>query len=318
VVSAVGRRRRRSEAGYNLVILAIAITVMGILLAAALPLWSQLIKRDKEEELRFRGLQYAEAIRVFQARFGRFPVRLEELIEVKPRSIRQLWKDPMTESGKWGLVFQGGEPGDTVAPDATAPQPAKPNGEEGGGEPGGPGGGGPGGGGETVTVGPIIGVYSLSREDSLSTFFGQSGYRQWVFRVDILHQAMKQTGGAGIAGAGLPAFTRMEWLGRPFRPFLQQGLPLPGGPQVVGGDPTGGFPGGKPGFPGGGGEPGGGFPPGGGGGAPGFPGGGGGAPGFPPGGGGAPGFPGGGGGPGPGPTPIPGNSSVTSVRPFPS
>ena len=100
---------RRGERGYNLVVLVVIITVMNIVLAAVLPLWSQAIRRNKEEELIFRGLQYAEAIRVFHNRFQRWPTRLEELVEIKPRSIRQLWKDPMTEDGKWQLIFEGRE-----------------------------------------------------------------------------------------------------------------------------------------------------------------------------------------------------------------
>ena len=79
--------RRPSEAGYTMVILVILITVMTILLSMALPYWSHWIQREKEEELIFRGLQYAEAIRVFKARFGQSPIRLEQLIEVKPRCI---------------------------------------------------------------------------------------------------------------------------------------------------------------------------------------------------------------------------------------
>ena len=102
-------------------------TVLSILVAAALPLWSHGDPRDKEEELIFRGLQYAEAIRVFQHRFGRLPVRLEELIEVEPRCIRQLWKDPMTEDGSWALVFAGSRGG------AGAPRDGRTGGRGGGG-----------------------------------------------------------------------------------------------------------------------------------------------------------------------------------------
>lgn len=86
---------RRGAAGYSLVVLIMAVTVLNIMLAAALPKWSGMIQRDKEEELISRGWQYAEAIRVFQRRFQRYPLKLEELIKVKPRCIRQLWKDPM-------------------------------------------------------------------------------------------------------------------------------------------------------------------------------------------------------------------------------
>ena len=69
------------------------------MLAAVLPLWSTAIRREKEEELIFRGLQYAEAIRVFQNRYHHLPNRLEELLEVKPRCIRLLWTDPLSKDG---------------------------------------------------------------------------------------------------------------------------------------------------------------------------------------------------------------------------
>lgn len=225
-------------------ILTIAITVMTLLLSLALPRWSQEIRRDKEEELRFRGLQYAEAIRVFQARFGRFPVRLEELIEVKPRSIRKLWKDPMTDSGKWGLVFAGIGPGGQNAGQAGAPPTSITLGE-GGDEEDANG---------RVTVGPIRGVYSRSEDESIATFMGQQAYNKWLFTVDLL-----QGGPAGRAVAGgapgqavvpgLPSLTPMAWIGRPFRPFLEQQIPAGGG------GPGGIGPGG-PGGPGGGGQPG--------------------------------------------------------------
>ena len=57
---------------FTAVVLIVVITLMHIALAAALPKWSTAIQREKEEEAIFRGLQYAEAIRVFKARFGRY------------------------------------------------------------------------------------------------------------------------------------------------------------------------------------------------------------------------------------------------------
>ena len=104
---APGPADRSSEAGYNLVVLAVLITVMNIAVAAALPYWSSWAKREKEAELIFRGLQYAEAIRLFRVRQGRLPTALEELIEVKPRVIRQLWPNPMDEEGALGPADAG-------------------------------------------------------------------------------------------------------------------------------------------------------------------------------------------------------------------
>lgn len=85
-------KRRGRGGGYTLVALLVGMTVASILIAAVLPLASAQAQREKEAELIFRGLQYAEGIRVFRRRFGRYPNSLTELLEVKPRSVRRLWK----------------------------------------------------------------------------------------------------------------------------------------------------------------------------------------------------------------------------------
>ena len=41
-------RDRNQEQGYNLVILMVAVTVLSIMLAAALPVWSTAAQRDRE------------------------------------------------------------------------------------------------------------------------------------------------------------------------------------------------------------------------------------------------------------------------------
>ena len=115
------RRHPSPEGGYSLVILIVVVSIMTIAVAVVLPLWSSVMQREREEELIFRGLQYAEAIRCFQRRFGRYPIKLEELIEVKPRCARQLYPDPMTEDGSWGLIYAGG-PGTQVRPGPTPDQ----------------------------------------------------------------------------------------------------------------------------------------------------------------------------------------------------
>ena len=240
-------RERSREAGYNLVMLMVAITLLNIAVAISLPAWSQAIRREKEEELIFRGLQYAEAIRVFQMRYQRFPSRLEELIEVKPRCIRQLWKDPMTENGKWGLIFQGQQapltpqtPGNDDGdqnPDGRPRRPGKPDPGDAGGAPGGDDEddgssfGGPGKGDE-VAVGPIIGVYSRSDKASIMTFFGRERYDEWRFTVDLFNQGggpPPNPGAMAPRGQGIQLSTR--WLGRPLPSFLSAPGMDPRGPQ---------------------------------------------------------------------------------------
>ncbi len=163
-----------------------SITVMGIFLAAALPLWSSLIRRDREEETISRGWQYAEAIRVFQRRFGRLPNRLEELIEVEPRSIRRLWKDPLNDNGGWAVIVQTPQGGSIAIDPETGlpidPLPVPGEGGAGGGRrpPRGglPQGGAPGGGTPQPVVGPIRGVKSLAKGEAFQTLFGAASYEQ--------------------------------------------------------------------------------------------------------------------------------------------
>lgn len=241
------------EAGYNLVVLMVAITVMNILIAASLPLWSRIIQHDKEEELIFRGLQYAEAIRVFRVRFQRAPVRIEELVEAKPRCIRQLWKDPMTEDGKWKILYEGvpqvpgAPPGGGKGEDPGDPQGEDP---EGSGDPGFLGSEKK----ETVTIGPIEGVVSKSTKRSAMIWFGQERYDQWQFRWGIVAQQKSPPGGLGAAGQPAPQGESVRWLGRPWPKWLgiqsapaipQPGLPPPSGNPGGGGNqrrnpPTGG------------------------------------------------------------------------------
>jgi len=242
-----GKPQRRGEAGYNLVILIIAVTVLNIMLAASLPLWSTAIQREKEEELIFRGLQYAEAIRLFQLRFQRVPNRLEELIEIEPRCIRQLWKDPMTDDGKWRLIFMGQDQGLPVQAQIPGPDGKPiPGGLEGDQETDG-GDGLEGDGeddsnfgprkGEEVAVGPIRGVQSKSGKKSILIFNGRERYDEWQFTVEMLSQGgMPFTGGGVGPGTqvGLPNLST-RWIGRPWPASL--------------GIPQGGMPGGfNPGF----------------------------------------------------------------------
>ncbi|HSL82192.1 MAG TPA: hypothetical protein VLF66_05415 [Thermoanaerobaculia bacterium] len=226
----------RREAGYNMVVLMVGVTLLAVATAAALPMWSQAMKREKEAELISRGWQYAEAIRVFQQRHGRYPTRLEELIEVKPRSIRRLWKDPMTESGEWGLVFQGG----VTPPGGNDGRELAPSGGLGAGDRGRDRGGlrtpRPG---EQRTVGPIVGVRSLSDEESIKVLFDEQSYEKWQFTAEKFTRGL-MAGGRMIRGLDRTEGTlvRAEWIGRPFPPGLmpQTGSPPEGAQQPVGPD----------------------------------------------------------------------------------
>ena len=229
--------RRRGEEGYNLVFLIVAITILNVLVAVALPLWSHVIRRDKEEETIFRGLQYAEAIRVFQQRFGRYPTSLAELVEVEPRSIRQLWKEPLTDDGEFGLVIEGPPP----APQGQQPSAPPPGqavtipADRAGRSLGGFGIGGRGrqialnliklprttdAGQPLQTTGPIAihGVYLDHEGDSIRGFFGQERYEEWAFVAELIVPPVT------APDRPLPR-VRDDWLGKAFPKGL---VPAPG------------------------------------------------------------------------------------------
>ncbi len=193
----------RPRAGYTLVALIVVVAVMNVLVAAALPFWSQVMKRDREAELIFRGLQYAEAIRVFQLRFGRYPNTLDELIEVNPRSIRRLWKDPMTDDGSWELIRAA----------ATPQQRQRRRGDRGA-ELGGATAPGGGQGGPPVT-GPIIGVKSKSTDEASRSFFGGNSYADWQFTVELIPTPVV------VPGTLLVPRPTSDWIGKPFREGMQ-------------------------------------------------------------------------------------------------
>ncbi|MEO8584668.1 MAG: type II secretion system protein [Acidobacteriota bacterium] len=180
----------RPSRGYTLVALIVGMAVMAILIAAVLPLASTEAQRDKEAELIFRGTQYAEGIRNFRKRYGRYPNTLKEMFEIRPRTLRKLWKDPMTNSNNWGLITlasgvplpgarQGGLPGAGPLTPTPAPTP----------QPGAGGGFGTSKPGD-APPGPITGVYSTSKKKGYRQFTGRENYNEWRFTEQtILNQS---------------------------------------------------------------------------------------------------------------------------------
>jgi type II secretory pathway pseudopilin PulG len=88
---------QRAARGYVLLTLLLFIALLTIVAAVAAPSIAFRIKRDREEELVHRGVQYSRAIRNFSKKNGRYPARLEELQDASGvRFIRKLYKDPIT------------------------------------------------------------------------------------------------------------------------------------------------------------------------------------------------------------------------------
>jgi len=101
--SGITRRRRTlrdrssAERGYVLLTLLLMVAMMIIAAGAVVQTIAFEIKRDREEEMVHRGVQYARAIRSYYKKFGRYPTKLEDLESANNlRFLRKRYKDPIT------------------------------------------------------------------------------------------------------------------------------------------------------------------------------------------------------------------------------
>ena len=93
------------QRGHMLLVVLVLATTMTVFFSLALQPIATTAQRSKERALLYRGEHLATGIRRFYNQHGRFPFELEELLENEPRLIRQLYSDPMTETGGWTLVY---------------------------------------------------------------------------------------------------------------------------------------------------------------------------------------------------------------------
>ena len=99
---------RRREEGYILLMLMLAVTILAIAAAAVVPSITQQVKRDQEEELIHRGVQYSRAIRLYFKKFSRYPSRIEELENTNNlRFLRKRYKDPVNHLQDFKLLHYG-------------------------------------------------------------------------------------------------------------------------------------------------------------------------------------------------------------------
>ena len=110
IISSVVGRRSSNQEGVTYVGLLLAVTLIGIATTALTPMWSTMVRRDKEAELLFRLGEYRRAIARYRQDRGRYPARLEDLLEDKTQRqvrhyLRRLYPDPMTGKAAWKLEY---------------------------------------------------------------------------------------------------------------------------------------------------------------------------------------------------------------------
>ena len=105
-----GNRNHRQD-GYALLMVMFIAALMLAAVMVANP--SVLIegKREKEQEMIWRGKQYVRGVKLYYRKLGRFPTSIDDLTKPKTGSLRfmrQAYKDPMNkEDGSWRLIYVG-------------------------------------------------------------------------------------------------------------------------------------------------------------------------------------------------------------------
>lgn len=228
-----------------MVALLVGMSVMAVLLGAALPVWNKQAQREREEEYLFRAHEYARGVMKFQRRAGpgTLPPTLDVLVQ--QRFVRRKYKDPLTGEDfqpVYQTVNQPGQPGSGSFGAAT-PGAATPGAAGQGTGATSPFGSTPTSGvGGTPTAGQgtpmpgagVMGVVSKSKKKSIKIWNGRTQYDQWQVTYQNITPGkglppdIVQALGAGAAGGG--------------------GFGQPVGAQAPGVNPfSGGVPGGMPG-----------------------------------------------------------------------
>lgn len=187
--------------------LLIGLSIMAIMLTAAMPVWKQTSRREKETELIFRGTQYAHAIGLFQRKFANaYPPNIDALVE--QRFLRKKFKDPITNDDfapiLAGQGVAAGQP--TGARGATGStsgggRSTQPGFSTSTSQPSGLGrSAGPQLSAGTQTGGGIQGVTSKSKDQSIRLYNGRGHYNEWQF----VYVQQQQAPGAVGAGQGAP------------------------------------------------------------------------------------------------------------------
>lgn len=196
-----------NERGYTLLALLAVLIAGALYLGAAMPNYKFEARRLKEDEMVFRGQQIAEAIYRFRRATNRYPTQIEELVEGVSVGTKQFHflrahaaKDPLSPDGNWRFVH----PGDPVilkwlaamASSGRIPPPELQQLVAGTVS---------GSAGSTVDTGPIIGVTSKARGQTIKLhsdiFFGLDSYEDWFFYYvpPQLQQQPNQGNPAGIS-----------------------------------------------------------------------------------------------------------------------
>jgi hypothetical protein len=105
------RKARRNQGGYALLLV---VFLTSLVVVGTLSIGLRILtegRREKEQEMIWRGKQYTRGIKLYYRKLGRFPNSMDDLVKPKIgnlRFMRQAYKDPMNKAdGTWRLIYVG-------------------------------------------------------------------------------------------------------------------------------------------------------------------------------------------------------------------
>jgi type II secretory pathway pseudopilin PulG len=114
-------KKMLNQNGFTFLAALMLVVIMGIMLGLTAQPWKTIMKREREQELLFRGLQYRKAIAAWYTRPATpgataKVIPLNDLKDLlldpsslqKTKYLRQLFKDPMTGK-EWTIIREGGK-----------------------------------------------------------------------------------------------------------------------------------------------------------------------------------------------------------------
>jgi len=124
-------------------------------------IWYLEIKREFEKELIFRGKQYVYAIEKYNKKYTNIPLKDLKTLYDK-RYIRQLFKDPISLTGKWNLVMKTTSAGGNNKKLLIVPEELADG---------------------FLSNANIIGVCSTADDIGYKEYRGKKNYNEWAFYV---------------------------------------------------------------------------------------------------------------------------------------
>jgi type II secretory pathway pseudopilin PulG len=187
----IAKLRNPRSRGYILITLMLFMSLLAIAALAVLPDIAFQVKRDREEEMIHRGVAYSRGIRRYYKKFGRYPNRIEDLENTNNlRFIRKRYKDPINHNQDFTTLRLGDPRLVGLMPGPLPGLKSDPSSNRKDGTTNADSGNTAATGDTSSSTqqvfggGPMLGVVSANKGETIREFCSKSHYKDWLFIYD--------------------------------------------------------------------------------------------------------------------------------------